>query len=432
MTINTHVSNNGSSWSPLSPGNQAPDPQHSGKTSGNAVNFLPPEHTNGSSNAVSWGSGTPNAAIAGPGRASGSGQSELVEALKTLIFTLLKSLMGNTSAGHPSASNSSASEPSASQPSGSSGPGSSSASPDCANSSAADASPPEQSGETFPLNNSGLGAHGGANTVPDRIASPEAARKMVEDVKNAGGGTLRMQMTHDQINDPEQMAKLKAMVDAGDKQGVKVQFTFRDNANGGGGNVLTGEKLKQAADDVKNVVSAVGKHPSFVLDTFNEGGKSATQGWADMQSTLIKSARDAGYKGDIVVEDSNWGGGLTAGGESGLVKYADQLKAANGRGNPGLIGSIHEYASGADASSRLSSEIKALTGAGFKPQIGEVGNANWAGGSNFEERDGANQAVKDNMDALKAAGADVLPWMDQFRDGKIKHDVGFSKGDQFS
>ncbi len=49
---------------------------------------------------------------------------------------------------------------------------------------------------------------------------------MVEDVKNAGGETLRIQMTHDQINDPAQMAKLKAMVDAGDKQGVRIQFTF--------------------------------------------------------------------------------------------------------------------------------------------------------------------------------------------------------------
>ncbi|KPZ33379.1 hypothetical protein AN901_201387 [Pseudomonas syringae pv. theae] len=421
MSINTHVSNNGPSWSPLSSGNQAPDPEHSGKKSGNAVHFLPSEGAGRSTNAVSWGSGTPTAAPNNAsGRGGGADRSTLVEALKTLIFALLKSIIGNASAHNRSES----------QPSASSGHGQA---PTCsAASPTSGSSPSQQSSDASAFNNAGLGAHGGANTVPDRIASPDAARKMVEDVKNAGGGTLRIQMTHDQINDPAQMAKLKAMVDAGDKQGVKVQFTFRDNANGGGGNVLTGDKLKQAADDVKNVVSALGKHPSFVLDTFNEGGKSATQDWANMQSTLIKSARDAGYKGNIVVEDSNWGGGLTAGGESGLVKYAAQLKAANGSNNPGLIGSIHEYASGADASSRLGSEIKALSGAGFKPQIGEVGNANWTGGSNFEQRDGANQAVKDNMGALKAAGADVLPWMDQFKDGKIKHDVGFSKGDQFS
>ncbi|KPX27028.1 Type III effector hopAH1 [Pseudomonas syringae pv. delphinii] len=422
MSMNTSVSNNGPVWSPVSSGNHAPSPDFSGKSSSNAVHFLSPESAHRSPSAVSWGNSTPTAATTGNGRAGGAGQSGLVEALKTLIYALLKSVIGNASAHNRSES----------QPSASPGNGHGQAPTCSAASPTSGSSPSQQSSDASAFNNAGLGAHGGANTVPDRIASPDAARKMVEDVKNAGGGTLRIQMTHDQINDPAQMAKLKAMVDAGDKQGVKVQFTFRDNANGGGGNVLTGDKLKQAADDVKNVVSALGKHPSFVLDTFNEGGKSATQDWANMQSTLIKSARDAGYKGNIVVEDSNWGGGLTAGGESGLVKYAAQLKAANGSNNPGLIGSIHEYASGADASSRLRSEIKALSGAGFKPQIGEVGNANWTGGSNFEQRDGANQAVKDNMGALKAAGADVLPWMDQFQDGKIKHDVGFSKGDQFS
>ncbi|KPY86244.1 Type III effector HopAH1 [Pseudomonas syringae pv. tagetis] len=421
MSMNTPVSNNGHAWLPAPSGNQASGSEYSGKSSSNAVHFLPPENTHRSPNTVSWGNGTPTATTANA-RAGGADRNDLVEALKTLIYALLKNLLGRSSA----------SDPSQRQPSASSGPGPASASPGSAAHSTPDSSRSGQPDDGRAFNNAGLGTHGGANTVPDRIASPEAARKMVDDVKSAGGGTLRIQMTHDQINDPAQMAKLKAMVDAGDKQGVKVQFTFRDNANGGGGNVLSGDKLKQAADDIKNVVSALGKHPSFVLDTFNEGGKSATQDWADMQSTLIKSARDAGYKGDIVVEDSNWGGGLTAGGESGLVKYADQLKAANGSNNPGLIGSIHEYASGADASSRLSSEIKALTGAGFKPQIGEVGNANWTGGGNFEQRDGANQAVNDNMDALKAAGADVLPWMDQFRNGKIKHDIGFSNNDQFS
>ncbi|MCW1830524.1 cellulase family glycosylhydrolase [Pantoea ananatis] len=274
------------------------------------------------------------------------------------------------------------------------------------------------------------GIKGGANTVPDRISSPQAATQMVRDVKSAGGQTLRIQMTHDQINSPQQMDKLKALVSEGDKQGVKIQFTFRDNANGGGGNILKDDKLQQAASDIKNVVKSLGHHPSFVLDTFNEGGRSATKDWADMQSTLIKSARDAGYKGQIVVEDSNWGGGLTEGGESGLMKYAEQLKRANGN-NPDLIGSIHEYGAGSDATSRLTKEITGLKEAGFKPQIGEVGNANWVGGDKFEERDGAINAVKGNIDLLKEAGATVLPWMDQFRNGKIEHKVGFSKEDQF-
>ncbi|MBF9247008.1 cellulase family glycosylhydrolase [Pseudomonas syringae pv. tomato] len=287
------------------------------------------------------------------------------------------------------------------------------------------------SGPTPNASNADTGSHGGANVDPGDIATPAAATKMIQDLKGIGGGTLRIQMTHDQIQDTKEMDKLTALVNEGDKQGVKVQFTFRDNANGGGGSVLTGDKLNQASTDISNVVKKFGGHSSFVLDTFNEGGTSATQGWADMESTLIKSARNAGYKGSIVVEDSNWGGGLTAGPESGLVKYADQLKAANGKGNPGLIGSIHEYASGADASARLGNEIKALQNAGYKPQIGEVGNANWLGGDKFEERDGATKAVRDNLAALKAAGADILPWKDQFQDGKLRHHVGLSKSDQY-
>ncbi|MCF5674246.1 cellulase family glycosylhydrolase [Pseudomonas syringae] len=287
------------------------------------------------------------------------------------------------------------------------------------------------SGPTTNASTADSGSHGGANVDPDDIATPAAATKMIQDLKSIGGGTLRIQMTHDQIRDGKQMDKLTALVNEGDKQGVKVQFTFRDNANGGGGSVLTGDKLKEASADISDVVKKFGSRPSFVLDTFNEGGTKASQDWADMESTLIKSARSAGYKGSIVVEDSNWGGGLTAGPESGLVKYADQLKAANGKGNPGLIGSIHEYANDADASARLASEIKALQNAGYKPQIGEVGNANWLGGNTFQERANATKAVRDNLAALKAAGADILPWKDQFQNGQIRHHVGFSKSDQY-
>ncbi|AHG41564.1 type III effector [Pseudomonas syringae CC1557] len=274
-------------------------------------------------------------------------------------------------------------------------------------------------------------SHGGANVVPDDITTPAAATQMIQNLKAIGGGTLRIQMTHDQIQDARQIDKLRALLNEGSKQGVKVQFTLRDSANQGSGNVLTGEKLKQASSDISNVVKKFGNHTGFVLDTFNQGGKSASQDWADMQSTLIKSARNAGYKGIIVVEDSNWGGGLTAGPESGLVKFADQLKAANGNDNPALIGSVHVYARETEASSRLASQIKALKNAGYKLQIGEVGNANWLAGNMFQQRDDATKALKDNLTALKAAGADILPGKDQFQDGKLRRRVGFSKSDQY-
>ncbi|MDU8606312.1 cellulase family glycosylhydrolase [Pseudomonas amygdali] len=274
-------------------------------------------------------------------------------------------------------------------------------------------------------------SRGGANANPDDIATPAAATKMIQDLKTIGGGTLRFQMTHDQIKDARQMDKLRALLSEGDKQGVKVQFTFRDNANQGGGNVLTGEKLKQASADISNVVKKFGSRTSFVLDTFNQGGKSASQDWADMQTTLIKAARNSGYKGTIVVEDSNWGGGLTAGPQSGLVKFADQLKAANGEDNPALIGSFHVYARESEASSRLGKQIKALREAGYKFQIGEVGNAKFLVGNTFQQKDEATKALQDNMTALKAAGADILPGKDQFQDGKLRRRAGFSKSDQF-
>ena len=149
-----------------------------------------------------------------------------------------------------------------------------------------------------------------------------------------------------------------------------------------------------------------------------------------MEVALIKAARAAGYTGQIVVEDSNWGGGLTAGSASGLVNYADQLRAANGQNAPQMIGSVHEYANGSDAIPRLTQEINALKAAGYQVQIGEVGNANWTGGNNFEERDGAVNAVKANMPLLRDLGATVLPWMDQFVNGQISHTVGFSASDQ--
>ena len=276
-------------------------------------------------------------------------------------------------------------------------------------------------------------SHGGANVYPDDIASPAAAAKMIKDLKAVGGGTLRIQMTHDQVNDSQEMKKLEALVDEGDRRGVKVQFTYRADAHRGGATVLTGDKLKKAADDISKVIKSYGKHSSFVLDTFNEGGGAgrATQDWADMQTTLIKSARRAGYKGSIAAEDVNWAGGQTAGPESGLLKYAAQLKAANGKGNPRLIGSIHEYANDTGASVRLGNEIDSLMNAGYKVQIGEVGNARWIGNNQFEERDGAIKAVKDNLATLRKIGVDILPWRDQFQNNVIRHNTGFSKGDQY-
>ncbi|EPM47970.1 type III effector HopAH2-1 [Pseudomonas syringae pv. actinidiae ICMP 19099] len=133
------------------------------------------------------------------------------------------------------------------------------------------------SGPTTNASNADTGSHGGANVDPGDIATPAAATKMIQDLKGIGGGTLRIQMTHDQIQDNKEMDKLTALVNEGDKQGVKIQFTFRDNANGGGGSVLTGDKLNQASTDISNVVKKFGGHSSFVLDTFNEGGTSATQ-----------------------------------------------------------------------------------------------------------------------------------------------------------
>ncbi|RMM30197.1 cellulase family glycosylhydrolase [Pseudomonas syringae] len=272
---------------------------------------------------------------------------------------------------------------------------------------------------------------GGANVNPDDIATPAAATKMIQDLKAIGGGTLRFQMTHDQIKDSRQLDKLRALLSEGGKQGVKVQFTFRDDANQGSGNVLTGDKLKQASADISTIVKRFGSRTGFVLDTFHQGGKSASQEWADMQTTLIKSARDAGYKGSIVVEDSNWGGGLTAGPQSGLVKFAVQLKAANGDDNPALIGSFHVYARESEASSRLASQIKALKEAGYKFQIGEVGNANLTAANTFQQKDAATNALRDNMSALKAAGADILPGKEQFQGGKLRHRAGFSTADQY-
>ncbi|MCL6305933.1 cellulase family glycosylhydrolase [Pseudomonas syringae] len=272
---------------------------------------------------------------------------------------------------------------------------------------------------------------GGANVNPDDIATPAAATKMIQDLKAIGGGTLRFQMTHDQIKDSRQLDKLRALLSEGGKQGVKVQFTFRDDANQGSGNVLTGDKLKQASADISTIVKRFGSRTGFVLDTFHQGGKSASPEWADMQTTLIKSARDAGYKGSIVVEDSNWGGGLTAGPQSGLVKFAVQLKAANGDDNPALIGSFHVYARESEASSRLASQIKALKEAGYKFQIGEVGNANLTANNTFKQKDAATNALRDNMSALKAAGADILPGKEQFQGGKLRHRAGFSTADQY-
>ena len=100
---------------------------------------------------------------------------------------------------------------------------------------------------------------------------------MVRNVRAAIAGTLRIQMSHDEIRNSTELAKLAALLDEGNQQGVKIQFAFRDNDNGGGGNVLSGSALQQAADDIKYVVGLYGNNAAFLLDTFNEGATSATR-----------------------------------------------------------------------------------------------------------------------------------------------------------
>jgi hypothetical protein len=142
---------------------------------------------------------------------------------------------------------------------------------------------------------------------------------------------------------------------------------------------------------------------------------------------------DSGLAGNkIMVEDSQWGGGMANGsGDSGLAKYGKELLAIN----PDLMASFHVYNRGdADkVASDVRTEVEALRAAGFNQpgqiNIGEAGNANWKGnGDNFEHLPGVTAGMMANRDLFEEYGITVLPWMDQFLEGSATGNTGNAGG----
>lgn len=282
------------------------------------------------------------------------------------------------------------------------------------------------------------GYRGGANSLidisPDAapgengvIISAARAQSLVEKVAAVPAGFLRVQVFYDELlNDRstpngDKISKiLQQMLQAGSDHGVYVIVSLRSHANGGGGNILTGQQLEDAKSATKKLIGLLNTYPNFIFGTFNEGatGGYTYSNWANMMTGLVKAARDASFNGFIAIDDSHWGGGLMDGSDSGIAWYADDFADANGGNTNKLIASFHAYVSGDEqtGSREFKNELDAVSATGMLPAVLEYGNANYGsyvvGDQHFtwQKRQAGISGLHDNLQNLLDAGGVALPW----------------------
>lgn len=229
-----------------------------------------------------------------------------------------------------------------------------------------------------------------------------------------------------------------ASVKAGQDKGVAIQVSFRNDhdsysPHGPGTLPASEDQVDHYKYLVQKIVNRYKSYTAFIIDTFNEPEKwSAKQGdssgWIELQSALIKGIRETEFEGFIVVEDGDDGGGYADGYYSAISEYADQIREANGGPNH-IIGSFHSYTGD---SSKIKNEVEHILDAGFTPQIGEYGNAEWTG-SSFNFHKGAITAADTVLSLLGDHGS-ALAWYEAFPNdqegGSIKRKYGYSKSEQ--
>ncbi len=247
-------------------------------------------------------------------------------------------------------------------------------------------------------------------------------------LKSQGFNTLRVQATLDKLNDPASQQQLDDLIQRASKDGMVVQITFRDGRNGGGGNILTGDDLKQAEAAMGKMADKYKDNPYVWYNTVNESGQGDANSadWFNEQMGIIDAIRGTGNNNPIIVDDTNWGQGNTrgSGNNSGLLVHAKEFLA---KGN--VMGSVHIYNPGdqATAESQITKGITDLQDQGMAVMIGEYGQASWNNG------DGPPQDTTTGFHAainvIKKLNLGSAVWSDSYdySAGKASNDILSSK-----
>lgn len=173
---------------------------------------------------------------------------------------------------------------------------------------------------------------------------------------------------------------LGKVVDEYTKRGVVVEID--DGLANHWGDILNDQQIAAHADFYKQMATQFKDNPYVWFASPNEAGavvkpnSADDKQWLKEELAVDKAIRDSGNNNMIVQGDTYWGQGATNGGDSALVRYADQFQKF---GN--VIAGQHVYNDRPDASDRLGNSIDALRDKGFAVVVDEVSSSLWAGGS---------------------------------------------------
>ena len=190
---------------------------------------------------------------------------------------------------------------------------------------------------------------------------------------------------------------LKKVVDEYTKRGVVVEIT--DGLANHWGDLMNDKQIADHANYYKELAEQFKGNPYVWFASPNEAGavvrpnSEQDRQWLKEQLAMGNAIRSTGNNNMIVQGDSYWGQGATNGGDSALLRHADEFKKF---GN--VIAGQHVYNDRPDAAQRFNNAVDALHDEGFAVVVDEVSNWGQAAGEPTDEISNGTAAVIEAVD----------------------------------
>ncbi|MBL0187876.1 MAG: cellulase family glycosylhydrolase [Candidatus Obscuribacter sp.] len=202
---------------------------------------------------------------------------------------------------------------------------------------------------------------------------------------------------------------MQKVVDEYTKRGVVVEVLDGIGKWGTWGSISSAAEVKEREKFAKEIAAQFKDNPYVWFATPNEtgavmhGNTPQDRDWLNEELTYDKAIRSTGNQNIIVQGDAFWGQGATAGGESAIVRHADEFKKI---GN--IVAGQHVYNPSKNAARQLTDAIKDLREEGFAVVVDEFSNKNGGAGLTppVDTANGANAV----MDAVEELGIGALPF----------------------
>ncbi|MBS2006123.1 MAG: cellulase family glycosylhydrolase [Cyanobacteria bacterium SZAS TMP-1] len=210
-----------------------------------------------------------------------------------------------------------------------------------------------------------------------------------------------------QVNnyDREMMQKV---VDAYTKRGVVVEIVDGIGKYANWGSISSGNELKEREKFAREIGEQFKNNPYVWFATPNETGgaikanSKEDQAWLQEERTYDRAIRSTGNKNIIVQGDDFWGQGATAGGQSAIVRHADDFKQI---GN--IVAGQHVYNGSANADRQLTDAVNQMRNNGFAVIVDEFGYVNAGDGTHPVNTQSGSDAV---FRAVERLGIGALPF----------------------